>query len=145
MAEPVGTAVGVLSLYLQLYTTITKSLDAVGGRDRDLTSARYQAQTLRQCLSLIDSVVSQARKRHATASDAVDAWISACETELKALEALVVRLQGSTTPAATISGKAKAKAKKYTFPFRKESILELEKRLLSTHQVLQTDLHALGL
>lgn len=145
MAEPVGTAVGVLSLGLQLYGTITKYLDAVKGRDRDLGSARHQAQTLRQCLSVIDSVVIQARKTHAVPSDAVEACILACETELKALQALVIRLQGPTTPAATISGKAKAKAIKYTFPFHKESMLELEKRLLSTNQVLQTGLHALGL
>ncbi|KAF6820392.1 hypothetical protein CPLU01_12746 [Colletotrichum plurivorum] len=145
MAEPVGTAVGILSLGLQLYGTITKYLDAVKGRERDLVSAQYQAHTLRQCLSVIDSVVTQARETHAAASDAVEACISACETELRALEALVIRLQGPTTPAATISAKAKARVVKYAFPFHKDSILALEKRLLSTNQVLQTGLHALGL
>lgn len=148
MAEPVGitgTAAGLVSLGLQLYDGINKYLGAVKGRQKDLDSARRLAETMQKCLRAINEAKESTTDASVTVSDAVSDCVFSCENELKALEALVTRLQGSTTPAETLSAKAKEKARKYTFPFHRDSILELEGRLHSTNQVLQTALHALGL
>ncbi|TDZ21619.1 hypothetical protein Cob_v005491 [Colletotrichum orbiculare MAFF 240422] len=148
MAEPVGitgTAAGLVSLGLQLYGEISKYIDAVKGRKRDLATASRHAETLRICLTAIDDVVSSNNNSKA-AEDAVDSCMLSCKDEVKELEALITRLRGpiSTTPD-TFSAKIKEKGRQLSYPFHRESVLMLERRLDSTNGVLRTALHSLEL
>ncbi|TEA12171.1 hypothetical protein C8034_v006580 [Colletotrichum sidae] len=148
MAEPVGvtgTAAGLVSLGLQLYGEISKYIDAVKGRKRDLANASRHAETLRMCLTAIDDVVSSNNNSKA-AEDAVDSCMLSCKDEVKELEALITRLRGPipTTPD-TFSAKIKEKGRQLSYPFHRESVLMLERRLDSTNGVLRTALHSLEL
>ncbi|EFQ25987.1 uncharacterized protein GLRG_01131 [Colletotrichum graminicola M1.001] len=149
MAEPVGitgTAAGLVSLGLQLYGEISKYLSAVKGRQKDLERARGHHQNLQMCLGAIANATSSSRGNNAQAYAAVNACILSCKSELRALEALVARLQGPSTPAGCmLSTKLREKGRQYTFPFHRESILKLKRRLESTNVVLQTALQTLGL
>lgn len=148
MAEPVGitgTAAGLVSLGLQLYSEISKYIDAVKGRKRDLEAARRHAKMLQKCLTAIDEATSSTNTTLSASNDAVEACVIACRDELQGLESLVARLRGPTAPADTLSAKAREKGRQLFYPFRKDSIIELEKRLASTNDVLQTALHALGM
>ncbi|KAK7424487.1 hypothetical protein QQX98_000452 [Neonectria punicea] len=148
MAEPVGitgTAAGLVSLGLQLYGEISKYLDAVESRQRDLDFARRQTTTLQQCLDAVRLATSTPKKNNATTSKTVNSCVVACEDELKALEALVTRLTGPKTQENTPSAKLRDKGRQYAFRFHRESILELEAKLSATNGVLQTALQTLGL
>ncbi|KAK1996914.1 hypothetical protein LX36DRAFT_682104 [Colletotrichum falcatum] len=149
MAEPVGitgTAAGLVSLGLQLYGEISKYLNAVKGRQKDLGRARRHCQTLQMCIDAIAAAASPSRGNNAQTDAALNACVLSCESELRALEALVARLQGPPTPAGgSLSAKLREKGREYAFPFHRESILELERTLESTNGVLQTALQTLGL
>ncbi|KAK1564256.1 uncharacterized protein LY79DRAFT_136399 [Colletotrichum navitas] len=149
MAEPVGitgTAAGLVSLGLQLYGEISKYLSAVKGRQKDLDRARRHHQTLQMCVDAIAAATSSSRGNNAQTDAALSACVLSCESELRALEALVARLQGPSTPAdGVLSAKLREKGRQYAFPFHRESIIELERTLESTNGVLQTALQTLGL
>ncbi|KAK1960719.1 hypothetical protein LY78DRAFT_685417 [Colletotrichum sublineola] len=149
MAEPVGitgTAAGLVSLGLQLYGEISKYLSAVKGRQKDLDRARRHHQTLQMCMDAIAAATSSSRGNNAQADAALKACILSCESKLRALEALVARLQGpSTATGGVLSAKLREKGRQYAFPFHRESILELERTLEFTNGALQTALQTLDL
>ncbi|KAK2025518.1 hypothetical protein LX32DRAFT_567856 [Colletotrichum zoysiae] len=148
MAEPVGitgTAAGLVSLGLQLYGEISKYLNAVKGRQKDLDRARRHHQTLQMCMDAIAAATSSSRGNNAQTNAALNACVLSCESELSALKALVDRLQGPPSAAGgALSTKLREKGRQYAFPFHRESILELERMLESTNGVLQTALQTLG-
>ncbi|KAK1983654.1 hypothetical protein LZ30DRAFT_473910 [Colletotrichum cereale] len=149
MAEPVGitgTAAGLVSLGLQLYGEISKYLSAVKGRQKDLDRARRHHQNLQRCIDAIAAATSSSRVNNAQTNTALKSCVLSCNVELRALEALVARLQGPSTPSGgVLSAKLGEKGRQYAFPFHRESILELERTLESTNGVLQTALQTLGL
>ncbi|KAK2006021.1 hypothetical protein LZ32DRAFT_570907, partial [Colletotrichum eremochloae] len=149
MAEPVGitgTAAGLVSLGLQLYGEISKYLSAVKGRQKDLDRARRHHQTLQMCMDAIAAATPSSRRNNTQIDVALKACILSCESELRALEALVARLQGPSTPTSgVLSAKLREKGRQYAFPFHRDSILELERALESTNGVLQTALQTLDL
>ncbi|KAF5005546.1 hypothetical protein FDECE_8017 [Fusarium decemcellulare] len=146
MAEPVGitgTAVGIVSLGLQLYTGISDYLDAVKGRDEDLRHAKELAKTLQASLRAIDDTMKNAKYDSTVAKDAVEECKSSCETEFKALGALLKHLQGPVIAPVDRIAQAKRSLQKWTYPFNKRDIVRLENRLSSTNGVLQTALMTL--
>ncbi|KAK2054671.1 hypothetical protein LY76DRAFT_522066 [Colletotrichum caudatum] len=149
MAEPVGitgTAAGLVLLGLQLHGEISKYLNAVKGRQKDLDRARRHHQALQMCMDALAAATSSSRGNNAQIDAALNTCILSCESELSALRALVDRLQGPSTPAGgALSAKLREKGRQYAFPFHRESIIELEKTLESTNEVLQTALQTLGL
>ncbi|KAH0427141.1 hypothetical protein CcaCcLH18_09888 [Colletotrichum camelliae] len=148
MADPLGiagTAAGLVSLGLQLYGEISKYIKAVKGREEDLRAARQNAEVLRKCLNTIKGATASTNLTQTASKEAVDECVVSCKEELKQLEELLTRLRGSTVPADTLSAKVKAKGRQLMYPFHKDSIVDLEKRLASTNDVLQTALHALGM
>ncbi|RKL41589.1 hypothetical protein BFJ72_g5481 [Fusarium proliferatum] len=93
MAEAAGTAIGIISFGLQLYTGLSEYLDAVKGREEDLLQAKNNARTLQCSLKAIEDTMSQFNG-NAIAQDAVEECKSSCESELKALHELLINLQG---------------------------------------------------
>ncbi|KAF4961417.1 hypothetical protein FGADI_271 [Fusarium gaditjirri] len=147
MAEPVGitgTAVGIVSFGLQLYTGISEYLDAVRGRDEDLQSAKQYAMVLRNYLKSIEETMNAIGNDYTVARYAVEQCKSSCETELKGLEELLQQLTGRSTDPA-ICGQAKNSLRKFTYPFKKKNITRLQERLNSTNSVLNMATLALQL
>ncbi|KAF5598053.1 hypothetical protein FPCIR_3326 [Fusarium pseudocircinatum] len=75
MAEPVGitgTAIGIVSFGLQLYTGISKYLDAVKGRDEDLKYAKQHTNILRDYLSSLEETLQTIGSDSTVARHAVE-------------------------------------------------------------------------
>jgi hypothetical protein len=148
MAEPVGitgTAVGIVSFGLQLYTGISKYLDAVKGRDEDLQQAKQHANIFQASLKAIGEMIPKVKDDYATAKHVVEECKRSCEAELKALEALLKDLQG---PLGLLDGpiaKVKGSMRKWSYPFKKNNITRLEERLESMNSFLKTALSTLQL
>ncbi|CAI0655254.1 unnamed protein product [Colletotrichum noveboracense] len=148
MADPLGiagTAAGLVSLGLQLYGEISKYIKAVKGREDDLRVARQNAEVLKKCLNAIKGATSSTNIAQTASKDAVEECVASCIDELKQLDELLTHLRDSTTPADSLSAKVKAKGRQLMYPLHKDDIVDLEKRLTSTNDVLQTALHALGI
>ncbi|KAF9874198.1 ankyrin repeat-containing protein [Colletotrichum karsti] len=146
MAEPVGitgTAAGLVSLGLQLYGEISKYIDAVKGRKRDLDFAREQTENLQKCLLALDNV-SFPSTTHTSTNEAIAGCLDSCRNELKALDELVVKLRGPEASAGTLSERLKQKARELAYPFHRDDIRELERRLDTSNRVLQTALNSAG-
>ncbi|KLP04221.1 uncharacterized protein FFB20_00728 [Fusarium fujikuroi] len=144
MAEAAGTAIGIISFGLQLYTGLSEYLDAVKGREEDLLQAKNNARTLQCSLKAIEDTMSQING-NAIAQDAVEECKSSCESELKALHELLNNLQGKPINHSDPVSKAKSSIQKWSYPFKKKNIARLEERLKSANNVLKTALSALQL
>ncbi|KAK6197682.1 hypothetical protein LQW54_010691 [Pestalotiopsis sp. IQ-011] len=136
-----GSAVGIVSLGLQLYGGITTYFDALEGREDDLASARAQLDSLRGSLVTIQSALPPLASASATAtastgSGTVPPIVRECEKELSQLDTLLQELAGSSTS----SKKLKDRVKTLRFPFRRDNLMKLEDRLHKTNAVFQTAL-----
>lgn len=148
MAEPVGitgTAVGILSFGLQLYTGISEYLDAVKGRDEDLQSAKQYAKMLRDNLVSIEVAISAIGSEYTVARYAIEQCKSSCETELKGLEVLLLELKGPMVEPNSRTEQAKNSLRKFSYPFKKKDIARLHDRLSLTNNALHTAALALQL
>ncbi|ETS80502.1 hypothetical protein PFICI_08031 [Pestalotiopsis fici W106-1] len=143
MADPVGivgTAVGIVSLGLQLYDGIATYFDALDGRKDDLASARAQLNSLRESLNTIQSALPSSSTT-STGAGVVPPIVTECKNELDQLEVLLQELVGSSHP----SNKLKERIKTLKFPFRRDNLMKLEDRLHKTNSVFQTALSVLNL
>lgn len=132
-----GSAVGIVSLGLQLYGGITTYFDALEGREDDLASARAQLGSLRSSLVTIQSVLPPSASATAsTGSSTAPPIVRECEKELNQLDTLLQELAGSSTS----SKKLKDRVKTLRFPFRRDNLMKLEDRLHKTNAVFQTAL-----
>ncbi|KAF7536095.1 hypothetical protein G7054_g4821 [Neopestalotiopsis clavispora] len=143
MAEPVGivgTAVGIISFGLQLYSAIATYIDALDGRKDDLALARVQLDSLRDSITAIQSALPSSPSG-GTGTSTIPPIVTECKTELDQLEALLLDLVGSNTS----GNKLKERIKTLKFPFRRDSLMKLEDRLHKTNSVFQTALSVLNL
>ncbi|KAF5687003.1 hypothetical protein FDENT_5558 [Fusarium denticulatum] len=145
MAEAAGTAIGIISFGLQLYTGLSEYLDAVKGRDEDLLQARNNAKTLQCSLKAIEDAMSKVNGDHTMAQDAVEECKTSCQAELKALHQLLRDLKGAPVGPAGPVSKARSSIHKWSYPFKRKSISRLEDRLKSANNVLKTALSTLQL
>jgi hypothetical protein len=143
MADPigiVGTAVGVVSFGLQLYSAVATYIDALDGRKDDLASAHAQLDSLRDSLTTIQSALPVSSSV-STSTSTVPPIVTQCKTELDQLERLLQDLIGSNTS----GSKLKERMKTLKFPLRRDSLMKLEDRLHKTNSVFQTALSVLNL
>ncbi|KAG4262739.1 hypothetical protein FPRO03_10102 [Fusarium proliferatum] len=148
MAEPVGitgTAVGMLSFGLQLYTGISEYLDAVKGRDEDLQSAKQYAKMLRDNLVSIEVAISAIGSEYTVARYAIEQCKSSCETELKGLEVLLLELKGPMVEPTNRTEQVKNSLRTFSYPFKKKDIARLQDRLSLTNNAFHTAALALQL
>jgi hypothetical protein len=144
MAEAVGTAIGIISFGLQLYTGLSEYLGAVKGREEDLLQAKNNAKTLKCSLKAIEDTLSKVNGG-SISQDAVEECKSSCESELDALYNLLNDLQGKPVNSADSISKVRSSMQKWSCPFKKKNIARLEERLKSANNVLKTALSGLQL
>ncbi|KAF5624633.1 uncharacterized protein FTJAE_10226 [Fusarium tjaetaba] len=128
MAEPVGitgTAVGIVSFGLQLYTGISEYLDAVKGRDEDLQTAKQYAKILRDNLGSIEETIGAIGSEYAVARYAIE--------------------QCPMVDPTNRTEQVKKCLRKLSYPFKKKDITRLQDRLSLTNNVLHTAALALQL
>jgi hypothetical protein len=141
MADPVGTtgtAVGIVSFGLQLYSGISEYLDAVKGCDGDLQSAKQYVKILRDNLRSIEETLNAIGSEYAVARYAIEQCKSSCETEFKGLEVLLQELKGPSADPTNRTERVKNSIRKFSYPFEKKDITKLQNRLKLTDNALHT-------
>ena len=147
MAEPVGiigTAVGIVSLGLQLYGSLKDYIDDVKGRDTYVSKTLENLEFLQQLLNSINSTLPCLEREHLSSTQTVATALRRCEAELKALEGEVQKHAPAATPSDR-KGKMKETRKKLTFPFAKSELENLASRIDRLNSLLSLALQELEL
>jgi uncharacterized protein YoxC len=144
MADVSGTAIGVISLTIQLYDKISKLIDDYNARDEQVGNLLRRLLSIRNSLRNIESAAADFEQKHPQASHEVSAQVRACQGELKELQALVDRFIPAAG-ASTAKGKAKEAAKKLNFSLARETIDKLDSRLVNAESALSMAMACLQL
>ncbi|KAI8946572.1 hypothetical protein F4801DRAFT_593242 [Xylaria longipes] len=149
MADPVGvarTAVGVVSLGLQVYSGLKQYLDDFNSRDERVSIALAYLDQLKAAVVVIDAATHSLQAQHQAPADVVLSCLRSC-------------LEFIPSRQSSIKGKMKQIKKKLEFPFQISSIEEIENSLkriidqlsivlhdleLHSHQTISTNVEALG-
>jgi hypothetical protein len=148
MADPIGvagTALGVVSLGLELCKGLVSYIKDVRDRDEDISSALRQVDNLRTSLEVIEASMDDLDDDHLKASAAAEKTLQACALELQTLEDYVTKLKPAQSPQRPFKGKARDVVNKLTYPFHKSTLVDLQERLNKINSLLGTALDALGL
>ncbi|KAI0798281.1 hypothetical protein GGR55DRAFT_582841 [Xylaria sp. FL0064] len=160
MADPVGvagTAVGIVSLGLQVYGTLKQYLDDFNSRDERVTKTLAYLKQLKEALDVIDAAAQSFQTRQQAPANTVLSCLHSCQAEMNALEE---KIQGfRSSPQSNVKGKIKEINRKLRYPFEVSSAEEIEKSLeriiaqlslaiygleLNSQLAVSTDVAALG-
>ena len=146
MADPVGitgTALGVVSLGLQVYGNLKTYMDDYKGRDEKVSKVLHHLDNLHSSLNVIRTALPAIEDDFRTESTVVASCLQACETGLRSLAGNIQKYDA--TPATDFKEKAKEVKKKLKFPF---AVPELDKLAVDIDRVnshLLVALQGLGL
>lgn len=141
MADPVGiigTAIGLVSCGLQLYTTIDEYVRTIEGRDDELATAYQTADRIAtQVQSIVNTLANLPADYHGHTtkiSSALREW----QIEKKSMVDILDKLR----PKPGVWRNAKAKA---LYPFTRKGLVEVQKRLGSLIDGLSLALQVLDM
>ncbi|KAI1505629.1 hypothetical protein F5X99DRAFT_367251 [Biscogniauxia marginata] len=146
MAEPVGilgTAVGVVSLGIQVYGALQQYLEDFRCRGEQIDKAQTHLKQLKESLDTIDSAIPAFENEHHIPSDRAMSCLQTSRTELAILQA-ELQSQEATT-ASDSKGKMKETWKKIGYPFHRKQLVELEDRIHRISSTLSLAIEALEL
>ncbi|KAI0384961.1 hypothetical protein F5Y04DRAFT_202201 [Hypomontagnella monticulosa] len=146
MAEPVGvtgTAVGIVSLCLQIYSSLNEYLTDFRDRDAYVNKALEHLSRLRDLVGVIEPAVLAIQNEHDTPSQTVLQCLRSCEVEILLLNTEIQKhsLAATTSP----WQKLREMKKKLEFPFARSDLEKLAGRLDRINNSLSLALHGLGL
>ncbi|KAI1350636.1 hypothetical protein F5Y01DRAFT_325881 [Xylaria sp. FL0043] len=160
MADPVGvagTAVGIVSLGLQVYGALNQYLDDFNSRDERVTKTLAYLKQLKEALDVIDAAAQSFQTRQQAPANTVLSCLHSCQAEMNALQE---KIQGfRSSPQSSVKGKIKEINRKLRYPFDISSVEEMEKSLeriiaqlslaiygleLNSQLAVSTDVAALG-
>lgn len=136
MADILGTTVGVVSVGIQLCDKISVYVQDFKTRDDQLGRVLRGAQHLKHLLQLVDRLAQDSATKQPEASYTLSTQVSACEKELEALRAFTYELAPSLSQPDDRRGKMREAAKRFTFPFNRADLVNLETRLEKACQAL---------
>ncbi|KAF4951565.1 hypothetical protein FGADI_7340 [Fusarium gaditjirri] len=141
-----GSAIGVVSLGLQLFKEISQYLDDIDGREEDLKQARNFAKNIQVSIDALDVAIANTSTDDPTTKNAMDSCRNSCISAANSLFAFVKQLRG---PIISVPNSNAARAKelcaKLKYPFKKQNIEKLEENLSRTNSALQTMLQVFQL
>ncbi|QKD62862.2 uncharacterized protein FOBCDRAFT_193659 [Fusarium oxysporum Fo47] len=140
-----GSAFGTVSLGLQLFKEISQYLDDIDGREEDLKQARTYANNVQLTINALHVAVFNAPTNDPNAKSAMDSCAAACVATVNDLLAVIKELRGPTPVPNSHAARAKDLRAKLKYPFKKQNVEKLEKRLSRTNSALQNALHVLQL
>ncbi|KAF4973339.1 hypothetical protein FSARC_317 [Fusarium sarcochroum] len=138
-----GSAFGAISLGLQLFQQISQYLDDVEGRDEDLRQAKNYAKLVQTSLIALHGAVVYATTNKFATEDAINQCETSCAVAIDSLLKAAEEVKGPDAVSNSRITKAKDLYVKLKYPFKKQNIKDLEKRLLYTNNFLQTALTVL--
>jgi hypothetical protein len=133
MADPLsvaGTAVGIVSLGIQVCQGLVSYLRSVDGRKKEIAGYLGEVQNLISVFTSLNEVLPRLALQNASDHDTIRQCLGHCEDELDRLKLLVQKLRGPQAQA-DLKAKMKDVARAMVYPFR-------EGELASVHQCLQS-------
>ncbi|KAM0126209.1 hypothetical protein ACHAO1_010206 [Botrytis cinerea] len=124
MADVLGTAVGVVSLGLQVSQGIVSYYSAYRDQAEEIDGIAQRTQALHTTLKHLQASLRSLHSNHTSAVTLVAATVASCEDNIKTLETTLQKCQHSV-PVGTRE-KIYSLGKKAIFPFRQATIQRLE-------------------
>ncbi|KAI0154560.1 hypothetical protein GGR57DRAFT_466046 [Xylariaceae sp. FL1272] len=146
MAEPIGvlgTAVGVVSLGLQVYGSLKWYLDAYGSRDDQVSKVLEQLTLLHQVLDEIKDVIPDVESEQRVTSEAVKSSLTVTRAELVVLQNELLKHKATNTT--DFKGKMKDVGRRLRYPFARAELEDLSQRLHRILKSLSLAMSGLGL
>ena len=131
MAELVGTAVGVISLGIQVCKGLVTYCRAVKGRNKDVDDVFRQIQALESTFTALDSILPRAallKSPNQTAIASVVTCLENCEEGVNDLQRLLDSI-GPVPGGGDVKGKMKDVGRKLAFGFRQGEVASLMQKL----------------
>jgi len=143
MADPAsvaGTAVGVLSLGIQVCQGLYDLISTIRGRNKELDSAAAQLQCLVssfQDLSTILPRISSLPPHHTTAVDTLRSCIAESEIKINQLQLLLSSLKNTASGTNDLKGKLRDTTRILTFPLQRKELQSMQQELASLVTTVQ--------
>ncbi|KAI1126305.1 hypothetical protein F5Y10DRAFT_244983 [Nemania abortiva] len=146
MADPVsvvGTAVGVVSLGLQVYGGLKQYLHDLNSRNTRVAKTLAYLEQLKATLDAIGTASQSLRTQHQAPADAVLSCLHSCSTEMRDLQRKLQETQPSQQ--ISVKGKMKEFKKKFEYPFHISTLEEMGENLKRITDQLLLGAQGLGL
>ncbi|RWA09262.1 hypothetical protein EKO27_g5832 [Xylaria grammica] len=146
MGDPVGvagTAVGVVSLGLQLYGGLKQYFDDFNSRDERVAKTLSFLEQLKEALDIINAATRSLRTRQQAPADTVLSCLRSCLGEMQVLQTKMQEFGPSQQ--INLKGKMKEMKKKLEYPFQISVIEEIGKNLERIMSQLLLTIHGLEL
>lgn len=146
MADPIGTAgtaLGVVSLGLQIYKEVKQYVDDFNSRDERVAKTLARLEQLKETLGVISAAIQALQSQHRTPADAVMTCLRPCVVEMDAFRQKVQKFEPSQQIG--VKGKMKELKKKLEFPFQVQNLEETDQSLKYIIDQLSLAIQALGL
>jgi hypothetical protein len=143
MADP-GTAVGVVSLGLQVAQGLVKYYSHFKTYDNDIAHAHQRLKRLHDTFAALEGPLSRPELSGNPDSECVRKSLNSCKQELLKLKELVEKCDGVSIPHTTSLRVQKVKSK-VLYPFRKSTLADVEKWVRLAQADLDSAVHVLQL
>ncbi|PLB55931.1 hypothetical protein P170DRAFT_506431 [Aspergillus steynii IBT 23096] len=143
MSDPLsvaGSAVGIISLGLQVCGKIIKYSQDLRGQDDDLDRLVTKAEHLRAPLKELQDLIEDTRNESSKTADDLESKALGLQVYVERLKRKIEQYQPVSTGGAHGNGKARSTFKRAVYPFKKESLGEIAYCLDSMQMTLQTTL-----
>lgn len=148
MADAIGLAAsvaGLVSLGLQVAGGIGSYIDGVKARREELTVVSTGVRNMQSSINVLRNGMPGLSASNQAASGAATSAMKACEEELRSLADHLNDLVEFPAQEHGFKNSVQQQKKKLTYPFHRPSLNNLERRLDSANNVLQTAVQALEL
>ncbi|KAK4463255.1 hypothetical protein QBC42DRAFT_266289 [Cladorrhinum samala] len=147
MADPLsltGTAVGVVSLGIQVCQGLFSYLQAVRGRHKEVQDGIAEAQALLEMFQSINDVLPDFERQDRETAELLLSCLETNESKVLELKQKLDRLKRSVDPATDLKGKVKRSGKALAYPFRVDNMRELQNSVSRLLQALQMGMQVAG-
>ncbi|KAF7533697.1 hypothetical protein G7054_g6868 [Neopestalotiopsis clavispora] len=146
MADPVslaGTAVGIASLAIQLFSGVTSYVDRLKCQKEDLNAVNRKLLDFRASINAIEAAEKRRRDNHSAPQPALHQCLQTCKAELSALKLFWEKYRDEGANVTDLRHKVKTKVKEMSYPFHRENLTQLETRLDQATQTIILALQAI--
>ena len=141
--EGIGTAVGIISLGMQLYQSTSKYIDGLKCASLELASTARQLEMMHNVLESLSSGLGRVGPLNVDAEHGVRRCVVMVKDEMDALDTLLEELKSDGTEG--LRERLRDKKKKLSYPFHRPALQKLERRLTDVNAVLSNAVHAMHL
>ncbi|KAH7120525.1 hypothetical protein EDB81DRAFT_861623 [Dactylonectria macrodidyma] len=135
MADPLsvaGSAVGIISLGIQVFRGLYDYIGSVQNRDKDLVAASDQISNLIRIFQALDDLVPKIQQLPSTDSKAIQSLQKCVQDSEQGINELRVLLESlHNTPANNIKAKLKNTGKLLAFGVRRDDLLRMQEKVLA--------------